>query len=394
MISRHICFISQEYPPETGWGGIGAYTYEMAHGLVKAGHRVTVIAYAVDREQVVNDAGVVVHRLVPAPDWNRLRGGWRINLVWPGFAWAAMLRVRQIHARTPIDVIEAPESRGDGVFLSLICHHPALITRLHTPWIFVDQLNLIKPDRKKRLTYYLERQSIKHATAITSPSQAMVDLTKTWISLEKKHIKIVPNPVNSDLFASDTTTWQQEVLFVGRLERRKGVETLVEAIPHVLSRCSAATFRFVGRDGVDPSGRSWRQRLVDGLSLAQRARIFFEQVPRLTLIEQYRRAAVCVMPSTWENFPYGLLEAMSSGTPVVATRAGGLPELVEDGATGLLVEPGDSLGLAEALCELLENRDKREQLGRGARARVETCLSVEKVVPRMVDVYEAAMASR
>ncbi|MBK9713250.1 MAG: glycosyltransferase family 4 protein [Kouleothrix sp.] len=388
----HICFISQEYPPDTGWGGIGSYTYEMAHGLVQAGHRATVIARAVGQERVLNDAGVEVHRLLPAPDWNRLRGAWRMNKIWPGFAWAAMRRVRQIHARTPVDVVEAAECRGDGVFLPWIRRHPALITRLHTAWIFVDRMNLIQPDRKKRLTYYLERQAIEHATAITSPSQAMVELTNTWLSLGEKDINIVPNPVNCGTFSPGSAPRKQEVLFVGRLERRKGVEMLVRALPHVLSRCPEATFRFIGSDGPDPYGRSWRERLVSGLTSAERAQVYFEQVPRDALIDRYRRAAICVMPSGWENFPYGLLEAMSCGTPVVATRAGGLPELVEHGVTGLLVEPGDSLGLADALCDLLEHAGRREELGRNARTQVEASLSVERVVPRMIDVYQAALA--
>src|SRR4051794_9383844 len=104
MRTLHICFISQEYPPDTGWGGIGSYTYEMAHALTQMGHRVTVIARAIGPECVTNDAGVQIHRLQPAPQWDRWKGFWRLNRVWPGFAWAAMIRLKHIHARSPIDI--------------------------------------------------------------------------------------------------------------------------------------------------------------------------------------------------------------------------------------------------------------------------------------------------
>src|SRR5262249_13859077 len=97
MRPMHICFLSQEDPPETGWGGIGAYTYEMAHGLARAGHRVTVISLAAGPETVKRVGGVEVHRVRPRPDWARWKGLWRLNHVWPGFAWSAALRLREVH---------------------------------------------------------------------------------------------------------------------------------------------------------------------------------------------------------------------------------------------------------------------------------------------------------
>src|SRR6266581_7668046 len=104
MRSLHVCYISQEYPPETGWGGVGAYTYEMAHALAEAGNRVTVITRAVNGETVTSERGVEVHRISPRPTWDNIPFFWRLNRVWPGFAWSAMLRVRQVHRHNRIDV--------------------------------------------------------------------------------------------------------------------------------------------------------------------------------------------------------------------------------------------------------------------------------------------------
>lgn len=391
MPLRHICFISQEYPPDTGWGGVGSYTYEMAHALVEAGYRVTVIAGAIKQEQVIDDAGVDVHRVLPAPDWNSFPGLWRINRFWPGFAWSAMLRLRQIHRHCSIDVVEASEFRADSFFIPWLRNRPRMITRLHTAWILVDRLNGLASDRKKRFKYWLEQKTIQKADIITAPCQAMVDLTDTWLPLSRQQIRVVPNPVNDKIFAVVDVKRRHEVLFVGRLERRKGIEALALALPHVLRQCPQATFRFVGGDGVNLSGKSWRTYLVEDLTPLERTRVIFDQVSRDGLLELYQQAAICVMPSVWENFPYAVLEAMACGTPIVATRIGGLAELVEDGCTGLLVPPEHPQALADALCDLLSDPLKREEFGRNARKRAEHIYSVQQVVPKMLQVYESIL---
>ncbi len=383
----HICFLSQEYPPDTGWGGIGSYTHDMAHALVKAGHRVTVIARAAGDERIADDQGIEVHRIQPAPGWDRMRVLWRLNRVWPGFAWAAMRRLRSIHQSTPVDIVEAGECRADGFFVHWIPKpRPRAVTRLHLAWIFVDRHNAIAPNLRKRLTYWLEKQSILRADAITAPSAAVVDLTRTWLG-GRVSARVVPNPIDVQRFSPNGHQRRCEVLFVGRLERGKGLGTLSDALPAILNCCPDVSVRFVGTDGADEHGRSWRLRLLDRVPLEEHARIAFEQVPRADLAELYRTASLCVIPSTWENFPYVALEALASGTPVVATHAGGLPEIVEHGRTGLLVRPDDPAGLANAISELMNDPAKRARMGAEARRDAENKFSASKVVEQMVGVY-------
>lgn len=392
MRPLHVCFISQEYPPETGWGGIGAYTHEMAHGLARAGQRVTVISLAErGQERVTRIDGVEVHRIRRGPNWERVRGMWRLNRVWPGFAWSATRRLREVHHQHPVDVIEAAECRADSLFTPLLGpRRPAVVVRLHTPWIIVDRLNGVAPDRKKRFIYWQEARAIRGADVVTAPSQAVVDLTGNWVLLRRRAVRVIPNPVNAQMYSpADVESATAEVLIVGRLEQRKGAGLLAEAVPHVLRRCPHGTFRFVGSDGVDANGRSWRERLLEGVSAADRTRVHFEHVSRDALVERYRRAAVCVLPSVWENFPYALLEAMSCGVPVIGTCTGGLPELIEDGVSGFVIPPADPAALTESLCRLLEDGDLRRRMGRAARQRVEERFSVESVVPQMLDVYWA-----
>jgi glycosyltransferase involved in cell wall biosynthesis len=111
-------------------------------------------------------------------------------------------------------------------------------------------------------------------------------------------------------------------------------------------------------------------------------------VPWRQLPQWYRQASVFVMPSYYETFGISVLEAMAFGLPVVATSAGGLPEVVEDGVTGILVPPGDPRALSEAITGLLRDSRLRRRLGEAGRERVQTEFAVESIVDRTLDLYE------
>jgi glycogen(starch) synthase len=387
----HICYISQEYPPETGWGGAGSYTYEMAHALAGDGHRVIVISRAVNRESVTNDGGVEVHRVSPSPTWDNIPILWRLNRIWPGFAWAAMRRLRSIHRRRPIDLVEAAEIRADGFFVSFMPGRPKLVTRLHTAQIFVDHFNRMQVPQTRRWDYWLEKRSIMRANLITAPSQAILDLTSSWVPLRNMPTCVIPNPVNERRFRLADLERRNSVLFVGRLEWNKGMAAIALAMPIILNRFPSAEFRFVGSDGVDHDGKKWSDKFLDAVDPSQRERLKFEQLSRDTLVQAYQEAAVCILPSVWENCPYALLEAMACGTPVIATRVGGIPEIIEEGVSGLMLPGGDSEALADRISRVLEDAQLQKTLGHNARLRIQELFSVESVLPKMIAAYEDAI---
>jgi glycosyltransferase involved in cell wall biosynthesis len=386
----HICYISQEFPPETGWGGIGAYTYEMGHGLVEQGHRVTIVSLAVNEEGISVDQGVEIHRIQPSPKWNDVRILWRLNRVWPGFAWAAMNRLKAIDRDHPIDLVEAAEGRADSFFVGFLPSRPKLIVRLHTARILVDQLNKVSKRKGGRRDYWLERQSISRANLLTAPSQAVVDLTNKWVPLNGHPVRVVPNPIDARLFSPRPSKRELELLFVGRLEHQK-IFTLYEALPEILRRDKNVRVRFAGAVGNDLNGTSWQTRILDSVPVHDRSRLVFERIQRGAAADAYRRAAICVLPSFWENFPYAVLEAMACATPVVCTRNGGVTELIEDGVSGVLVPPESPADLADAICNLLKDPEKRRRLGLNGRRRVEELYSTERVIPSMLQVYNEVL---
>ena len=387
----HICFVSQEYPPETGWGGIGAYTYEMARGLAGAGHSVTVISLAVTEETIQTVGGVVVHRILPQPDISSMRLIWRLNRYWPGFAWAALQRVRQVHAKQKIDLIEAAENRADGFFISFAANIPPVMVRLHTAWIFVDQGDGLPANLRQRFLYWLEKRVILRANAVSSPSEAMAVRTRAWVHRPGAGVSIVPNPIDTRAYTPGTEARGRDVVFIGRLQRRK-LAPLEQALPALLARCPETLFRFFGDDTRDEHGESYKARLMRAAGLQQH-RLVFALLPREDVKTWYQSAALCLMPSLWENFPYTTLEAMACGAAVIASRCGGIPEMVEDGVSGILFDPGHPEQLVDAVVALLGDPARCAELGRAARQRVEDLYAVDRVVQQMLPVYQAMIAA-
>ena len=218
-------------------------------------------------------------------------------------------------------------------------------------------------------------------------------MTTTWISQNKNFFDVIPNPINAKSFhpGSGSGSGQKECLFVGRLERRKGISTLVENIASILQNCPEASFRFIGKDGKDESGLSWKHQILTQLSREMNDRVSFEVVQRSNLVQAYRRASLCVFPSVWENCPYVLLEAMACATPAVTTKVGGFPEIIDDRENGVLVPLENPIALQTAICELLDDPERLKIMGQNARKKIETVFDINQIGPKMLEVYQKVL---
>ena len=187
-------------------------------------------------------------------------------------------------------------------------------------------------------------------------------LAETMRSIGVERVSWVPNGVELPA-APETATRERLVLFAGRLAPEKGIAELVaatEGLPLV-----------VAGDGP--------LRTIVPAALGF---VAHDELNRL-----YRRAGVVVLPSRQEGLPVALLEAMAHGCPVVATSVGGIPQLVEDGRTGLLVPPGDPAALRTAIEALLDDPELGRQLGQAARERVAALCSWERVTDATLAAY-------
>lgn len=180
------------------------------------------------------------------------------------------------------------------------------------------------------------------------------------------------------------------VLFVGGLEPRKGLDDLVRAMKLVETRVRHARLIVVAKAGFRGTDH-WRayESLARSLGLANKID-FRESVDQETLLGLYSDCDVLALPSRNEGWGLVLMEAMACGKPVVATRVGGIPELVDNGTEGILVEAGDVKGLAESITNLLNDPELRARMGRAGKRRVKDFSwdSTAKVVLRE---YERAL---
>ncbi len=161
------------------------------------------------------------------------------------------------------------------------------------------------------------------------------------------------------------------VLFVGGLEARKGLEYLVLAMGQVVREHPDARLVAVAKTGfrgVDEPG--WFKVLAERAGVAGNLTMH-ESVGNEELLQLYSDCDLLALPSRNEGWGLSLMEAMACSKPVVATRVGGIPELVSDGVEGVLVEPGDVRGLGEAMCRLLGDQAARDRMGRAGRRRVQ-----------------------
>lgn len=197
---------------------------------------------------------------------------------------------------------------------------------------------------------------------------------------------VAPMPVDHRLFGPRGPRDTDRILFVGRLNAQKGLGTLLRALSHVVRQ----TCLDVVGDG--PDAQSLRM-LASALGVADRVR-WLGVLDQAALAERYARSAVLVVPSVDEGLGLVAVEAALCETPVIASRSGGLPDVVEDGVTGVLVEPREPRAFAAAIDALLSRDDAGAALGREGRRRALANFAPDAVAARYHAIYTTAREAR
>lgn len=394
-----IGLLSFEYPDETGFGGIGTYTWYHARALVRLGHEVDVLAGATEtnfRRPEEHD-GVRVWRTCGdgLSAWlktrmSRRRLWWASERVRNALDTRKALRAFAREGRR-FDVLEAPDCGAEGAFTSV--RDAPMVTRLHSPAQLIMPFYDVRV-ADKRLSTWLERRTLRRGSALTSSSRRLAEEAKRTMGIDQP-IQVILNGIDTAWFdesdqvnvrtAFNLPVDRPLLLFAGRMEHRKGIFVLQDAIRSVLAATNAA----VVFAGADPFGYL-EQSVLPGLrSVTSRGSVHY--VGRLSarqLRSCVRQSDIVMIPSLWESCPYTCLEAMAAGRAIVASDVGGLPELVEDGRSGRIAPSGDAVAFGRTLIHLVADRDERESLGREARARVERLFRDIDTARAAVAVYE------
>jgi glycosyltransferase involved in cell wall biosynthesis len=396
----HIGFVTAESPYSTApGGGIAAYLRAVIPAYLDAGHRVSLFAGADKQEEFrAEDNRLEVHHFrLPAAHWYAsklplLRKLITLPLRQLEWSTAFYRQVARVAAHERFDVLECTEV--GGLFLSALA---PLVIRLHGSEAVFRKYTSQSSDISASLNDWLERRSSEKAAALTVPSvfQAREIAARRGWPLER--MQVVSNPISSEMLKASAQmkrspdTDEAVVLYVGRLAPVKGIECLLTAASHLHAMRRKATFVLAG---------PWQMPYAPekyGLKLNERSANGVLWVgPRQPgeLVSHYQRAKVFVMPSHFESFCISVVEAMAFRLPVIATRAGALPELVEEGVTGEMVAPGNATAMADSIVRLLDDPQRRETMGEAARTRALANFTPEDTLKTTLKIYADAASSK
>jgi glycosyltransferase involved in cell wall biosynthesis len=298
--------------------------------------------------------------------------------------------MKRLVARYGLDLVEFPNWEGHGVWFSLWRSVPVVV-RLHTSSLENLQITGDKRTRCDVWDIRREKRLAKTADALVTHSEAHCRRMAQELGVERDSIAVVPHgiPVHPGFIRSPSDKRYLTVVCLGRMEKRKGTVDFLQAIPVVVRECPQVRFVFIGADLPHCSGgRSHAQFIDNELPPESRARISLLGTRPDAEVDQWLQTAdLFVGPSRYESFGLGFLEAMRWGTPVIGTTAGGIPEVVEHGKSGLLVAPENPCQLAEAMLSVLRNEDLRDRLGRQGRQRVESVFSSRRMGEGVSNLY-------
>jgi len=284
--------------------------------------------------------------------------------------------------------------------------------------VTVHSLEPLRPWKREQLgggydvSAWVERQTLEQADAVIAVSAAARADVLEHFATDPARVHVVHNGIDTVAFAADrgrdalarfgidpATTY---VLFVGRITRQKGITTLIEAIPQLDARTGVVLA--AGQPDTPELAAEVEQGIAEAQAASPHRTIHWipEHLDRATVRQLYSHAAVFVCPSVYEPFGITNLEAMACGVPVVATRVGGIPEVVVHGRTGLLVDPPDdpmtpggahrvARDLAAAINALVADPARRKAMGEAGRERAVELFSWSSVASKTLEVYGAVV---
>jgi glycogen synthase len=387
-----ILFLSREYPPWTGGGGIGSYVQTMAHALARRGHEVHVLSCSegqASEDHTLN--GVHLHlRGVPrfVPKLRRWLPG-TIRRLEGGVA-----RYRE-YRRLAIDfdVVEAPDWLAEGLVFGLLGSRP-LVVHLHTPLAFVERHNpaSFRWTLDATLADRLERLAARRAHVATSPSRLLADAIVRERWLRKSNVRVIRYPIQLEAWTSaqGAEKASPRVLVVGRLEGRKAPEVLVEAAAHIRDDVPELDVVFVGSSSLyyGESYRDWLIRLAERLHAPCR---FLGPIDRTELPALYAAARVVAVPSRYDNFPNAALEGMAAARPLVCTDRIGVAEMVTGTSAATVVAVDDPVALGDALRPFLVDPQTAARAGAEARSIVARECGPERIAEQREACYREAI---
>ncbi len=398
-----ITILTNEYPPYV-YGGAGVHVEYLSRELARVdngGHHVNILCFGDQKElsRNVKVEGVALNFDYPSQDPRQQK---LLDTLFRNVLMTEMARGADIvHCHTWYTSLA-------GCLIKEILNIPLVIT--------THSLEPQRPWKEEQLgsaywaSTWLERTAYENADGVIATSGAMEKAVLDLYHVPFEKVRVIPNGIDVNQYRPtfDSTLLREYnitpekpfLLFVGRVTRQKGIIHLVNAIKYLMPGLQVVLC--AGAPDTPEIGKEMVERVKEVQAAARHEIIWIEQwLPREKLIRLYSHASVFVCPSIYEPFGIINLEAMACETPVVASAVGGIPEVVSDGETGLLVpfepvshdnfEPKNpekfSKDLADAVNGLLGSSEKMRRMGQKSRERVEKEFSWESVARKTLAFY-------
>ena len=393
-----ICLVSEEYPPETGHGGIGTQTWNKAQALTELGHSVEVLSRAGigSPARTCQESGITVHRMAPPGENPACPLPIYDQSVYSlGYSWSVLHSLYRLTQKNQFDLINFPEFGAEGFAFQAnrtAANWVPIVVQLHAPLAMLAE-RMGWPEKNTsfyRTAAFMEGESIRLADGWMASSANIANFVAEFYEIPRGEIDVVHCGIDCDMFRPGVEEGMRNdrptVLFVGNVTPSKGISTVFEAVLRLRRRFPNILLQVVGK-----GDELWNEMVVRARRDGAEGNL--QRVPfvkeRKEISELYRRAHVFASPADHENgVANAYVEAMACGCPVIASTTGGAPEAVTDGESGILVAPQDVDATVAALDQLLGNEALARRLGAAGRRRAEKYFAREHYINRVLAAYQ------
>ena len=392
-----ILVLSDLYPPYYK-GGHEIQCKVIADGLSEKGHEVYVLTskYGVNGQSKDNN----IYRLLYFIDEGSAKGIGRryVQIKIALLGRLNYLITKKVIKHFKLDIIYAGQLSGISIFPMRaiqscdipIVHHLGNYFFVELVEMCILEKNSLKRFYRKRIHGFknIDDFDFKHILVVSGA----VKRTYVEAGFSADNISIIPPPgIPSELIKKEYNRnikfhgKRTKLLYVGRLSKEKGVDTALKTVGHLTSKFGV---RNLTLDIIGEGNKKYEENLrilSDSLSLKDYVNFRGKLLPE-EVLKEYNNYDMLLVPSIWDASPIVLIEAMSQGVPIIATKTGGIPERIEDGKNGLLVPVGNSVKMAEAVKKLVDNPSLYEKISRNGIKRVQEEYTNEKIIDK-IDKY-------
>ena len=356
--------------------------HQLACALQRQGCEVHVLYSKEPGEKIELDVPYKIH-------WTRRFNIATINL--DIFSFARSLN--RLACREGFDIVHG--NAEESFFSSWICrrHNAIPFFTSHAPYVPATGIfcALLRPVAfLKTVNPYLHRSAACRATKIITFSQfsrnlILAGLGQNW----QNRVEVIPGGIDPSWFEVERTPSEKpELIFWGRMEDEKGIPELLEAVKIVVKKIPGVKLTLIGE------GNRLEEYKLKVRKLGLVPRMIVPGWQSMKAIQKLSAtASVAVFPSRIESFGLSVAEALGAGVPVIATNAGALPEIVEDGVTGTLVSPRDPEALATAICTVLENTENFRLMAERGRETARQKFSWDSTAEQLICLYRQELAA-